>query len=797
VRPLRLEVEGLTSFREKAVVDLTGMDLFALTGPTGAGKSSLIDALVLALYGQVPRVGREYKQLISHGAERLSVLLDFEMGGETYRVARTIRASGTPAVRLERVTQDGVESLGGRVKEIEEQIEAIVGLDYDAFTRSVVLPQGQFDAFLKGKPEERRKILVALLNLGIYERMHAIVNRRAADARREAEFIAGQLKDDYGQATPEAVAARRAESVEAEDARRRLAQEQVCVARGVEAAQAVQSARRDLAALDRDLAAERERCAKASAEREKTLARRADLTAKLEALGERLRVAGFDEPRYHKLLEARPRAEQLQALAPRRERLDAQSRDLDRSLQLKKAELAAAEAALPDLARRLEQGRSGVEAARAEREAVRRRHAAHELRRHVKRGAPCPVCEQVVTRVPKGEAPALDAADAAVATAEAALDAARRGLEEARLHAQGLARDAGALEKERVQTRSLREEAAGAFRRTAEALEAAGFKALELADPDDLLARVTSELAGLERAKGERDRLEKDRKRWETERSMRDTELAGYQAQEQAATRRIAELAARRESAAAVLAEAQAALAALADGEGWTFPADADPVQALEEKRDELQGRDSALAATLARLQAEIERLEQALARGAELADKKKTLESEAALAGALAQHLQANQFIAYVQEEALRLLADDASRHLRTLSQGRYSLLCEAQEFHVTDHWNADRQRSVKTLSGGETFLASLALALALAERLAELSAGGRAGEALDSLFLDEGFGSLDAETLDVVVQALEALHGGRRMVAVVTHIQELADRLPARIHVGRSAAGAAVSTT
>ena len=103
MRPLRLEIEGFTSFRERAVLDFERLDLFAITGPTGAGKSSLIDALVFALYGQVPRVGKEYRQLLSHGAERASVLLDFAVGGERYRVARTIRTSGPAPSRLERV----------------------------------------------------------------------------------------------------------------------------------------------------------------------------------------------------------------------------------------------------------------------------------------------------------------------------------------------------------------------------------------------------------------------------------------------------------------------------------------------------------------------------------------------------------------------------------------------------------------------------------------------------------------------------------------------------------------------
>ena len=156
MRPVRLEIEGLTSFRERVVLDFDGLDLFAITGATGAGKSSLIDAMTLALYGQVPRVSDRYKQLISHGAERMSVRFDFSVGGEVYRVARTIRASGSPAFRLERVVGDETEPLADRDKEVGAEIERLLGLDYDAFVRSVVLPQGQFDSFLKGKPEERR-----------------------------------------------------------------------------------------------------------------------------------------------------------------------------------------------------------------------------------------------------------------------------------------------------------------------------------------------------------------------------------------------------------------------------------------------------------------------------------------------------------------------------------------------------------------------------------------------------------------------------------------------------------------
>ena len=101
-----------------------------------------------------------------------------------------------------------------------------------------------------------------------------------------------------------------------------------------------------------------------------------------------------------------------------------------------------------------------------------------------------------------------------------------------------------------------------------------------------------------------------------------------------------------------------------------------------------------------------------------------------------------------------------------------------------VVDHRNADEVRLARTLSGGETFLASLALALALAE---EVARAGRGAARLESLFLDEGFGTLDADTLDVVAAAIEELGASGRMVGLVSHVPELADRVPVRFEVRR----------
>jgi len=124
------------------------------------------------------------------------------------------------------------------------------------------------------------------------------------------------------------------------------------------------------------------------------------------------------------------------------------------------------------------------------------------------------------------------------------------------------------------------------------------------------------------------------------------------------------------------------------------------------------------------------------------------------------------------------------------TLSQGRYSFHTEGNEFQVVDHWNADDRRSVRTLSGGESFLASLALALALSSSVSQFADGGGSFK-LDALFLDEGFSTLDSETLNVAVEAIQALQQGDRMIAVISHVVDLAERLPTRIQVLKGVSG------
>jgi exonuclease SbcC len=157
---------------------------------------------------------------------------------------------------------------------------------------------------------------------------------------------------------------------------------------------------------------------------------------------------------------------------------------------------------------------------------------------------------------------------------------------------------------------------------------------------------------------------------------------------------------------------------------------------------------------------------------------------------------LNAGNFQQFLLGSAFELLATEGSKHLKALSDDRYTFAYRDKEFEVIDKWNGDETRSVNTLSGGESFLASLALALALAESIAELNSAGGVG-ALESLFLDEGFSTLDAETLGNVADAIQLLQNGKRLIGIVTHVQSLADQMPTRIEVEKTVSGSRIRQT
>jgi exonuclease SbcC len=849
VRPIRLQLKSFTAFRDEQVIEFDDLDLFAISGPTGSGKSSLLDAITYALFGYVERVGKQVGQLVSQGQPRMAVTFEFASAEQRYRVTRsTPSARGQTKILLERQEGDGWRQAGegaDRVREADAMIREAVGLDYEAFTRSVLLPQGEFAEFLVGEAKERRAILTELLGLELFERLA----RLAGELEREAQLIAETdgrlLRTEYDGVTPEALEAAREATAEAERKDAALAAAGSAVGAIAERWRETERVVADLVACAAEAREVAGGAASVGAGMEGLAERTAEAAGRVEATTKATKAEAKGLDRARKALEKAEveggTATSLAALGERARRVA----DLREQAGDVRADLTTARSAVPDAEAVEEEAEQALAVATADvetangtleeaREKVRETEHADHLAAVVAglhAGDACPVCGTTLTALPKAPgAKALEKATAearraegSVSTANATLETARTGLDRAARAADEARRSVTDLEK---QVTKLEAELGKG--------EAALADALGGTLPPDPVAAIEERLSALEileqgvanavaaetRAKDDVVAAEREHDAVASEAGTARVRLEGFPVD--GVRRRASSLAGDEvqvpPAPAITRAKDASAVEAAAAELATTFARLAGDLEALAERRAETEGdllaeaaaavvdlipsrgslaqlvedvaaarRESGIrAATAAK---EAENLETRLEKAGALLEEVAAQGRRAGRFHALALELRANRIVAFLQVEALEVLASAGSERLASLSTGRYRLQYVDDEFFVVDTWNGEESRSARTLSGGETFLASLALALALSEQVRSLSVTEKAR--LDSLFLDEGFGTLDPETLEVVVEAIEQLGGDGRMVGVITHVQELAIRMPARIEVEKSPRG------
>jgi exonuclease SbcC len=816
MRPRELTLRGFRSYRDEVTFDLRGRHLVGIVGPIGAGKSTILDGVAFALFGKTPRVQRDTKTLIHQLADSAHVQLVFEVDGTVWRATRALKRKGPGQVQLVRLVDDtpDAEPLETVVmdKPVRERIEQLLGMDFDTFGRSVLLAQNRFAEFLLAADGPRNAVLKGVFGYERFDAALAVTRERVA---REETTVA----------TLDADGARLLEARSALDDARTVA--------------ARARARRDVLlelgpkvdALDRETAEARRRATSAGEELahlERSgagLPSATELDAVVDAVGmadEAVEAAGVaaseaevarrdaeaardaatdrvgDMHAFADLVaQLRAQADALTATAAARDRSATAATKADDAVITAGAARDAAEKAAADAEAALVETSDDLAAADQALHDARHSEMAGELRRGLVAGEPCPVCAQVVTTKPRA------ARSAGVSQAERARKAAVTRHEKAvrsRDRAVGGAADAAAAatvavaERDRLAATSAEaEEAARAAEAALATTQSALVDQLGEGDPSALLDERQRELREADAAA---------RTAVEHERSARDRldEVRHAAAEAGRLLASIRERLAAAQGALGIDAVTEPGAPAIRDAfERLTTSIDERTVAATQRRRAsderisdlERERADLVSAADLdpdadvpqvvtgsqveaAQADERVLGLERILAEGEDLDARMAAAHGRLALARRLRDDLQPSRFLAWLLEEERAALAEIASTHFEELTDGDFRFSDDGA-FHIVDVNAAGRVRAADSLSGGETFLASLALALALAEMVT------RGGGRLDSFFLDEGFGSLDPEHIERAMRGIEHLvrDGADRLVVLVSHVEQMHELL------------------
>lgn len=917
MRPLNLFMTAFGPYAGTVEIDMSRLGergIYLITGDTGAGKTTIFDAITFALYGEPSGDIREVEGLRSKYASEdtpTDVELTFSNGGKVYKIRRnpaymrpSKRGGGLTERKAEAVLTLPDGSVIARRSEVDSKICEILGVNRGQFMQIAMIAQGDFLRLLNADTEERQKIFRDIFKTSPFRALQDELRARASEAARDCEGARARLADRISsvECASDEETAKAAELSEAarQSAGQAAAAEQalkfadwlICADRerlkrleeqkaGLERARAEAEAR---AAVARESQKARARLAEAVRERELAAAGAEEAKADLAALSSRaeeaegfLRTAAQYEqliPRYAALDQARAALAEAEreegalskALSRDREESAAISARLERDKQkfrqlegaparLEKAaaraeEIAAGLRSLKDIAARisaLEELRDALSSAQKEYALCESRamsaraeyencydwflkNQAGMLAAGLKPGSPCPVCGSL-----SHPSPAHMAGESVT---------------EAQL---------GELKERSEKLADLRERAS---RRAGELNAGCGSARTELAAKAKELGISAGELSpgavsALVSAAEEQDRAVRaemrecaaqidERKRADTDISSGERRLAALNA---SVSERAAALSAASERAKSARANAASLSDGLPFGELSLLMRGIDELKRRKSEHDSAfsaaRERADALALKLGRLDGEIRSLQSRIAESP--ADDGESEKARMAAESALAQTEAGMRDIAarikinvrareetercratlgeaesayliarslsntangnvpgrekimletYVQTFYFDRVVAKANLRLLKMSGGQYELMRRRSagnlrsqsglELEVLDHYNGS-VRSVKSLSGGESFMASLSLALGLSD-VVQAAAG---GIRLDTMFVDEGFGSLDERSLEQAINCLMSLAEGNRLVGIISHVSELKERIDKQIVVTKRRSG------
>ena len=912
MRPLKLTLAGFGPYAGVQELDFESLGsggLYLITGDTGAGKTTIFDAITFALFGQASGNNREPAMLRSKYArpeDPTYVELTFEYGGKQYTVRRNpeydrakSRGTGTTRQSPEGILTYPDGSVITRMKDVDKGIREIIGLTREQFSQVAMISQGDFRRLLQANTTERQKIFRDIFDTGLFVTLQNRLKEQAGElkALREQtdrsirQYIEGMVCHEDSPHLPAVNKARDGQLPTAEvielfeclltedktkqtvlDTKMQAAEQgleqisarltrartyadaKASLTKKEQALQAQTAALEDArAALEaaRETLPRQESLSKAITQIELLMPSYDELTGKTTALkdAQKKRAAAQTAMKAaeqtlltlseeiqslrqeHRSLEgAGAEKEKLSALRQQKEELRRSFRsltenlkELDRQrLRLEKAQAAyrTADAASARLLQTYEEKNRAFLAEQA-----------GLLAATLEPGLPCPVCgsqDHPHPAVLSCQAPT----EADVKQAKQAYDTAQKATEQASLEAgkqNGIVSTTlKSLERELQEL--LPDTAVEAAAPAAKAQEQALTAELELLDrqiqeanrnrkrkealdallpekeqaqlaAQDTLTSANQEIALLTLAAAElekqigtlRSKLQfGDRTAAEAEKKRLEAELSALK---QAVTKGENRLAQARETLAGTQATIEQLRSQLADGTGEELPA-------LEAERAGIIAEKAAIAAGQKELHARLTANEASARHISRQSAQMETLEERYRWMKALSDTANGTlsgkdkvMLETYIQTTYFERIVDRANLRLQKMSGGQYDLKRREAagnkqsqsglELDIVDHINAT-ERSVNTLSGGEAFLASLALALGLSDEV-QMSTGIQ----LNTLFVDEGFGSLDPEALNKAYRTLAGLTEGNRLVGIISHVAELKERIDRQIIVSKCPSG------
>ena len=853
MKPLKLIMNAFGAYAEEQIVDfslLGDKTFFLIHGPTGAGKTTILDAISFALYGTASGDLRESKNLRSDYAPpsaKTQVDFTFRSGSKKYEVVRSpeqevakLRGEGTrkipAAAALYEISGDERNIIASGINDVTKQVETILGFKAEQFCQIVLLPQGEFRRFLIAESKDRKSILETLFKTGIYRQIESLLADKSKQIEREYDDLKRErsyLLETAACENKEALLAKKENYLSEQ---KTLETDLVSAQKAFEQAKAAHQAAQTLATAF----AEAETATKAHAilagqaeeiKNKRTILENAERASLVEpyhfacqkAYQKQTEAAEQNAKKKALLAEAEQKTgflqERLEAVLPAdvpniadalQELLTAIITDIQKAKNANAVydKLAKTEDAIDKSEKKLyvceQELKQTQEAETAAKEELKKlqdlqiKSLASHLAINLHEGMPCPVCGSTTHPLPA----AIEAlAEVNMENSEKNLYAAQQAV----IAVSGTYKAVEAqLKEQREQLSTLQEECSSCSFSTKEEL----LKFLQSLENKQhtlqtlqkehnqlqlLLTRTAADaasaatyLAEAETAFQESRKEYKDRlgdngfadqpsflaaRRSAAEQTSLKQEVSSYEQRLVAAKDR--------------LTRAQSAI------EGKE-PPKLSEFAAVENKAAAVQQELSNRLAVLAK---DIRQITELLSKLEKLEERSKTLEEVYKNTSSLAQCAQGNNtrrltFSGFVLQSILDDVLQAANMRLTHMSRGRYNLsrldeVTDARResglsIEVMDSFTGI-SRPVKTLSGGEIFLASLSLALGLSDVVQAYAGGIR----LDTILVDEGFGSLDPESLDMAIRTLTDLQKGGRLVGIISHVAELKERISTRLEI------------